>query len=244
MCCSDYSTTYGYLIGNQIKKSYDLDNITVDLSKLKIISLYGGEPLQSPNLKKLCAKISTAKPQIVNIVTSCAKPKKGNLDALKSLNAKINFRISIDAPQDLNQWIRGYNIDDWLETFQELKSIGSINWQITIGNYNIFALPECLDYLESIMPDKDILPNMVFHPSECAVSQLPNYLKSIIREKLLNYKSQFNNQNVISTALELLDKDQTIEWNKCKEFINYIPNLRRSTNTIDYWLEKYLTNIK
>lgn len=239
MCNKDASTTVGYLLNNQVKKSFDLDSIDNQLKTLKYISILGGEPLQSPNLKKFCQKLNKSNLKQVNILTSCAKPTQGNIEALEALETKINFRISIDGPQDLNQWIRGYKYKDWIETFEKLQRIGTINWQVTLGSYNVFALPECFNYLETLLPNKNILPSIVYYPDECHIKQLPPEYKIKIKNKLLKYSAKFNQIDITKTALELLNLESTLDWTICKEYINRLPKLRGESLTIDYFLDNF-----
>lgn len=240
MCNSGNSTTIGYLLGNHFKNSFDLDTLDSNIHSLKWITIYGGEPLQSPNLIKLCDKLKISNVQHLNILTSLANPVKANLMALESLHIPINFRISIDGEQSLNEWIRGYNKKDWLSTFKIIQNLGTYNWQVTVGNYNIFALPECLDYLEILAPKRDVLPSIVNWPEECSAKELPFEIKEQINNKLLNYRSLPNNRHIINTALEQLNQNQNLDFDQCKNYINKLPKLRGSSKDFDFWLQHYL----
>lgn len=240
MCTEDHSTTIGYLRKKQVKKSFDLDSIDSQLESLEYITILGGEPLQSPNLNKFCQKLKKSNLKHVNILTSCAKPTQGNIEVLKSLETNLNFRISIDGPQELNQWIRGYKYKDWIETFEKISKIGTINWQITAGNYNIFALPECLDYLETLSSYKSVLPSIINWPEQCHIRQLPDKEKIIIQDKLSQYSTKFNQRDIISVSLELLEMEASLDWNDCKEYINCLPKLRGESLDIDYFMNSYL----
>lgn len=242
MCSASNSTTIGSLLKAQVKTSFNLDTIDLHLESLRWITLLGGEPLQSSNLSNLCAKLKRAKKlEHVNIITSLAKPTKGNIQALSQLDVPLNFRVSIDGDHELNTWIRGYKEKDWLETYSKIERLGTISWQITLGSYNVFALPECLQYIETLKADVNILPCIVYDPQECCIKQLDSDLKNKTKIKLDRYKKTIYNYRLINTALELLKMDSTIDWNECKKYINRIPFLRNESKDIDYFIKKYLT---
>ena len=244
MCNANNSTTIGYLLDNQIKTNFKFETLESHLKSLRWVSIYGGEPLQSPNLIKLCNLLQQSeKLEHLNIITSLAKPLKGNLQALKDLHIPVNFRISIDGEQELNSWIRGYKEKDWIDTFNSVKLIGSINWQITLGGYNIFGLTKCLDYVQSLVPNTDILPCIVNTPIECGINQLPDNLKKVIKQDIINYSPNYYTNSILKTALELLDQQPTLDWEQCKKYINRLPSLRKELNNFDYFIKKYMPNM-
>ena len=170
--------------------------------------------------------------------------KKNNIDALLSIGVPVNFRISIDGPQDLNEWIRGYKQRDWIKNFNIIKNCGTVNWQITLGNYNIFALPECLDYVETLMPRKNVLPCIVENPRQCSVAEIPEHIKDKIRTKLQNYSTMPNNYRIVNTAIELLNSNNSLNWEECKIEIEKLPLLRGENLNLDYFIKKYLDQLK
>ena len=240
MCNKDNSTTIGYLLKDQVKREWSLDYLDEHLPNLQWISILGGEPLQSPRLPVLCEKLKKHNVKEINIITSLANIKKSNVDALMSVGVPINFRISIDGPQDLNEWIRGYKQDSWIKNFNIVKNCGTINWQITLGNYNVFALPECLDYIETLMPRKNVLPCIVENPKQCAVAEIPQYIKDKIKIKLEKYNAMPNNYQIINTAIELLNSTNSLKWEECKIEIEKLPFLRGETLDLNYFIKKYL----
>jgi hypothetical protein len=240
MCNETNSSTIGFLLKNQFKNKSNLDSLDEHLSSIQFIKILGGEPLQSPRLAILCEKLKKTSIKSINLVTSISKVKKANLEALKSVGVPISFRISLDGPADLHDWIRGSDRNDILKNFELVKQVGAITWIVSIGNYNIFALPECLDYIETLSPNKNVLPNIVNYPEECKVSHLPEEIKFKAKEKLLKYSRIPTNNYAVKTALELLDNTSTLDWAQCLKKIEHLPNLRKETNNLNYFIEKYL----
>ena len=240
MCEPAYSSAIGFLLKKQTKVQFNLDTLDTHLDTIRHISILGGEPLQSPNLVKLCEKLKESKLDSVNILTSLNTCKKDNINALLSLNTRLNFRVSIDGPHDLNEWIRGCDKDYWLRSLEEIQKIGTVNWQVTLGNYNIFALTECLDYLEQTIPNQNVLPSIVYSPKQCAVAELPDIIKEQTRIKISSYKTKPNNTYIVRTALELLSSAPSLDWNHCKSHIERLPRLRGETVGIEHFIEKYL----
>ena len=237
MCNPDHSSTVGYLLKKQVNRQFDINTLDGYIDSLRRVSILGGEPLQSPLFAPLCDKLKDSSVTHVNIITSLAKPLKGNIEALKNIKGHLNFRISIDGPHDLNEWIRGNKQAAWISTFEEIKNLGTINWQVTLGNYNVFALVECLDYLEALIPNRDFLPSIVTSPEPLRVAQLPQAIKDIAKEKLLG--SKHINKYIVMTALELLDIPASLDWKQCKESIEHLPKLRKELLDFDYFVKKY-----
>jgi wyosine [tRNA(Phe)-imidazoG37] synthetase (radical SAM superfamily) len=239
-CDPHHSTTIGYLFGNQVKYNWNLDQLDSVLPTVEHLTISGGEPLQSPRLIELCKKLKNYNIKSISVPTGLAKIKQQNIDALVELGIPVLCRVSIDAPWKLNEWIRGCDQLDWEENFKQVSNQFSIAWQITIGSYNVFALPECLDYIETLAPYKHIQPSPIITPVSHAVKQLPQELKDKIKIKLLNYKPNHNAIEIIKTSLSLLEEASSLDWNQCVSKIEKLPKLRNNNTSLLEFIEHYL----
>ena len=239
-CDAHHSTTIGYLLGNQIKFNWDLDQLDSILPTVEYLTISGGEPLQSPRLIELCKKLKNYNIKEISIPSGLANIKNQNIEALVDLGVPIRCRVSIDAPWKLNEWIRGCEQSDWENNFKQVNNWFSIAWQVTVGSYNVFALPECLDYIETLTLFKHIQPSPIITPESHAVKQLPQELKDKIITKLLNYKPKHNAVEIVKTALALLDAPATLDWNYCISKIETLPKLRNNNSSLSKLIEHYL----
>ena len=238
-CSPKQSTTIGHLLGQPIRLSWDLNLLDPYLGSIEHMTISGGEPLQSPRLVDLCTKLSNTQIKTIAIPTGLAKVRTQNIQALKNLNKPIYCRVSIDAPWPLNEWIRGCDQDDWLRGYDQVNSF-NIAWQITIGAYNIFALPELLDYIETVNPNRHIQPSPIIWPESMNSKQLPKHIKQQIIDKLLSYTPRPNAKEIIDTALNLLREPPTLDWERCQSDIERLPSLRGCTETLDDFFKRYL----
>lgn len=239
MCHEEVSTTYGHLTGKFVEKTWDIDSLDEHLDSVVSISILGGEPLQTPKLQSFCSKLKGKSIKQINVLTGLSKIKKRNIDALVDTGIPLNFRVSIDAPWGLNEWIRGCDYNDWLSNLELVRRAGTVNWQVTLGAYNIFALAECLDYLETLIPGRNILPSIVYEPQQCQVKQLPASVKEIVKNKLQRYSLTDYNKDIIATALELLTGTATMPWKDCVASMENIPQLRGNFKTLESFIEYF-----
>jgi MoaA/NifB/PqqE/SkfB family radical SAM enzyme len=239
-CDPLHSTTIGNLLNNPKKYEWDLDKLDPYLDTIEYVTISGGEPLQSPRLIDICKKLKKSPIKSISIPTGLANIKTRNVDALLELGIPIHCRVSIDAPWPLNNWIRGCDKNDWLENFYTVKELFTIAWQITLGSYNVYALPECLDYIETLSSNKHIQPSPVFNPQSHAVRQLPTDLKEIIYKKLISYTPTANSMEIVKTAADLLQVESSLSWEHCIEQIEKIPQLRKDNRTLNSFIKHYL----
>ena len=239
--CNPYnSTKIGSLLGNQIKQSWDLNKLDTVLPTVECLTISGGEPLQSHRLIELCNKLKNYNIKEIGIPSGLSKIRSLNINALKDLGIPVKCRVSIDAPWGLNEWIRGCEESDWLANFEKVSNQFNIAWQITIGAYNVFSLPECLDYIETLSKHKHIQPSPVIRPETHSVKQLPQELKDKIKNKLLNYKPSFNAVEIIKTSLALLEEPSTLNWDHCVSKMETLPKLRNNNIPLLEFIEHYL----
>lgn len=238
-CSPKQSTTIGQLLGQPIRLSWDLNLLDPYLDSIECLTVSGGEPLQSPRLVELCKKLSNTNLKTIAIPTGLSRIKQQNIQALEQLNIPVNCRVSIDAPWPLNSWIRGCKQEDWLSNFELVKSF-NLSWQITLGAYNVFALPELLDYIETLNPNGHIQPSPIIWPESMSPRQLPEDLKLQTLAKLEAYTPKANAREIVATAVSLLKMPSTLEWSECQIEIEKLPRLRGDQSRLTDFLKSYL----
>lgn len=268
MCGSHFSTTIGNLLKSADIKTYhrfveiskehpinsstNFNSLENRISDLEVVHLYGGEPLISPSFRKFIDIVSqSSKLRLLTMSTGLKQIKESNLEFIveKISKEKISATVSLDAPLDLNHWIRGIDETEYLKNFSLLSQyIRPSGFQTTIGSYNVFALPECLDTIKSVWQGDGyplMMSSPIIAPEELRPCQLPQELKDRIIKKLKSYIQSGNcpyyGTNLINTGIELLSQKATRDWEECLEYMHTLPRLRGQTETFDYWINKYLS---
>jgi len=268
MCGSHFSTTIGNLLKSANIKTYhrfieiskenpinsktDFAGLKNHLADLEIVHLYGGEPLLSPNLIKFINIVSQApKLKKITMSTGLKQIKQSHLDFLKekSLADKVSATVSIDAPLDLNNWIRGIDQDEYVKNYTMLTNYVNISgFQTTVGAYNVFALPECVETIKTLwkfLQTPIIMSSPIIAPEELRPSQLPQELKDKVKAKLLAYRNSENCPSyakvLINTGIDLISRPATKKWDDCVSYMQTLPALREQQETFEYWTEKYLS---
>jgi MoaA/NifB/PqqE/SkfB family radical SAM enzyme len=267
MCGSHFSTTIGNLLKTADIKTYhrfveinkehpinsksNFEEIENHLNDLEVVHLYGGEPLMSPNFRKFIDIISNApKLKTLSFSTGLKQIKESHIQAIKEQlpQCSIYATVSIDAPLDLNYWIRGIDETEYREKFTLLSTyVKPTGFQITIGVYNVFALPECIDTIKKLWAGTKVptlMSSPIIAPEQLRVAQLPEEIKQQIRDKLNAYLTSSDCPKfaieLIRTGIELTNAPPSLEWSKCVEYMQTLPALRNQTETFDFWINKYL----
>ena len=238
MCTEYNSTTIGNLRNNRIKQTWDFSQI--EFNELELLTITGGEPLQSNKMDELCKKLLTAPLKEIHVITSLYQIREKNLLALESVNKPLSFRISIDGPWDLYSWIRGIEYDNWMSNLEKIRR-HKISWQITIGSYNVFALPETLDFIETLVPNSNIQASIVLGPNPAfCITGMPIELKQKIKDKIERYTVRPNNQIIVQTALEQLSLHKDSDWEQSMKTIEELALLRGETRKLSSFIHQYL----
>jgi hypothetical protein len=266
MCGSHFSTTIGNLLKTADIKTYhrfvnfpkvavnsktNFEEIENYLSDLEVVHLFGGEPLMSPNFRKFIDIVSKApKLRILSFSTGLKKIKESHIQAIKEQLPHCNVypTVSIDAPLDLNYWIRGISEEEYIEKYALLsKYVNPSGFQITIGSYNVFALPECVETVKKLWTGKTspiFMSSPIISPFQLRVAQLPEEIKQQVRDKLNAYLISGDCPKfaveLIRTGIELTKAPPSLEWSKCVEYMQTLPTLRNQPETFDFWINKYL----
>jgi hypothetical protein len=241
----------GKFIPNRQLESIDFEKY---LSDLELIHFYGGEPLISPNLEKFLKNVARHCKKIrkISFSTGLKNVKKTNLELFKKYlpNCSLSANVSIDGPLDLNHWIRGIEEEEYKNNFKLLTKYSHISgFQITIGAYNFFAMPECVRTIENItknlLNQKDLIlmASPIIEPEILSVRQSPDHIKLKVNKKLESFLQEsriVNSIELIQTAINLSKDSSTMNWKDSLEYMQILPNFRNDPRDFYFWIEKYL----
>lgn len=213
---------------------------------VKKIHFTGGEPFLIKNHSEFLEKIIEA-----NRAQDIVIEYNTNLTVLPDSLIKLwpNFKrvqlgISIDGPPRLNEYIRnGLNHSTFERNLFKLDSLNLKNlvawFPLTLMNYNIFRIPETMNYLASLPLvnlnrhlGHDLLRiHALKNPSFLCVENLPEELKEKVRSEYIAFLNMLPSNKILQKyqdqvrenlnfILKLLDKkgEQENNWEK---FIQY-----------------------
>jgi len=241
----------GKFIPNRQLESIDFETY---LSDLELIHFYGGEPLISPNLEKFLKNVSQYCKKIrkISFSTGLKNVKESNLKLFKKYlpNCLLSANVSIDGPLDLNHWIRGIEEEEYVNNFKLLTKHGHVSgFQITVGAYNFFAVPECIRAIERItknlsnQKDLILMASPIMYPEILSVKQVPNQIKAKGVKKLESFLKEpvlINSAELIQTAINLSKNPSTVDWKDSLEYMQILPKFRNDHRNFQYWIDKYL----
>jgi hypothetical protein len=192
----------------------------------------------SPKLKEL----------VVNTGLKQIKPQW--FQKLVDLPRQINIQllISMDAPLEYNNWIRGCSEQEFLDAYQLIKAnkdrFDRISYQAVIAAYNVFSLPDWIEQVQQLSGESKpyFSSSTVWDPVEVAAWQLPPDLKAQTIDYLTSRlaTAPSSGRHVLNTALELLKKPATVEWATAVERMELLPRKRGNTTDLNHWIARYL----
>ena len=194
--------------------------IDVALPKITHLTFFGGEPfLMKSTWKILKAAIEKNVNQNINLAfdTNCTIWDKEKADLLGKFK-EVTIRLSIDDIENRFEylrypakWITVLSNFDQIKKWQE-KSFHNrkILINLTVSAYNIWYLPEIINFLEK--KNLDILINPVIEPESINIQNIPQEVKKDILKKLRSYNFKDDKQiqinKLINYYLALPDRDK------------------------------------
>jgi len=225
----------------------DFDQLDGQLADLEILHLFGGEPLISPNLEKLITMIRQQSPKFrqITLSTGLCRIKERNVALLADLGVEVLCNVSLDGPMLLNSWIRGITDSEFTQGWNLLlkyaPNIRITGFQTTLGSYNVFALPELMDFIQSLwsLPKPPyIMSTVILRPDELHPRQLLPQYKSAVIAKLRDYSvtAPIWTRELFRTALFALGQTVTKPWDQVQSRLNAYAGWRGDTAT---WQDQY-----
>jgi hypothetical protein len=270
-CGPHFSHTLGRLAASQLPQvreqvgvesagtqQVDLAKLDGQLAHLEILHLFGGEPLFSPNLVDLIKLCQEQAPRLrrISLSTGLTRIKESHVSLLNDLNIEVYLNVSLDGPMELNSWIRGITPEEFTSSWDMIDRYPNVRisgFQTTIGAYNVFALPEYLEFLHAIWPTTRaarlhgqlrpvLMSTLILNPAQLSPRQLPPEFKKQIKPKLISAKQTSPGwaKELFSTAIFNLDLPSTHDWPVCLNRLNAYPAWRGETTSWEDMWHKYM----
>jgi hypothetical protein len=270
-CGPHFSTTIGKLADAQPKhiverikleqhgtQQIDLAQLDGQIGALEVLHLFGGEPLFSPALIPLIKMCQAQSPRLrrISLSTGLTRIKESHVALLDQLGIEIHVNVSLDGPMELNSWIRGITPEEFKSSWNMLLRYPNITitgFQTTIASYNVFALPEYIDFVYELWTSTSgrfvrrakepyIMSTIILSPEVLSPKQLPPEYKQRCQDKLKQTQltSPKCTQEFLKTALYSLDQESTCDWNASLNRLNAYPSWRGNSDTWHTMWSRYM----
>ncbi len=176
----------------------DYDNVLKNFDypeyfqNLKGIALQGGEPLMAKRNIMVLEKMVEwgLASQITIDLSTNGTIISPQIRSLIEKFRQVDLYISIEAPGDLYQYIRGdnqFSIKDLEKNLIEFREISNLNLSFAVTSciYNILHLSSLLDWYEQVREPSDelVMSNTVVRPEYLSFQILPRELKDLAYDK-------------------------------------------------------------
>lgn len=226
------------------KNKVDIEKFKGSFSNARSITITGGEPLIDEDCLTLIkmVKDESLKLRNINFSTNMTKLNYNLLKELSSINANIQFSISIDGPPHINEYIRTGTV--WKDVLDNIKYIRKNHPRFllainsTVSILNVGYIPETLEFFNSLEKEvgtkfrhlmiSPVLDKPFLHPSI-----LPDTVRNMYIKKLTDYNGDPKipeSKNLILTGINML---QATPRSTMTEFLNYISEFDKVAGT-DY----------
>ena len=206
------------------------------------LEFYGGEPLlDKPTLVLLEKLIASGQSKEITLFynTNCVTEITNQQFELWNQFKSIEFNCSVDDIDHRFHYIR--HPGQWQDFLDNLQKIRDYNWNIplqttaitTVGNLNVFYLPEIIDTLEKL--NLKVYLNTIHNPDWYDIRYLPMPIKDRIADKL----KQSKQVNQFKFVLNYLKENENLEnWEKFKTWTKMKDQYRKE-HFVDVYPEFY-----
>ncbi len=226
-----------------------LKNLTYEqASSVRVLQYSGGEPLISREQFELTSKFADQFGHQIHLRYSTnlnnLNFEKYDVLSLWRKFKNVHVKVSADGIDDVYEYIRvGGSFTTLVENLNRLKEaqIPGLNMAVgfTTQSYNIFQLPETVDFYSSLIGKNHITTFLLYEPAFMCVDNMPDKIKVKVIDKLKKSSWDFSDkisflENSPQTELSLKRWDQ---------FLNYTDEMERKYNItrgFNFLLDKYL----
>lgn len=224
------------------------DNINELSATLKIIQYSGGEPLISREQFELTTLIGEKFGEKVQLrystnLNNLIFEKYDVIELWKKFK-HVHVKISIDGIFDVYDYVRvGGKFDTLVRNLERLKKVNLPNIDIAIGfttqAYNVYQLPEFLDFFTAYIDRPRISTHLLYTPQFMCVDSMPQDLRHKIAQKL---RLSPWGLEPIANYLERVEETEKTKkmWNR---LLNYTNDMEAKYGIKDGYqslLQKYL----
>lgn len=236
----DYKKQIKFYQGNWKETSPVWDNISKNISSLKQIDFYGGEPFMVKKNWQLLdkgIKEGYGKGQVLHFNTNGTYYVDEHIEILKKYR-KVLISLSIDDIEDRFEYERSGGV--WSEVSENIKKFFILGQEfknidvvvcITINNLNVYYIPEVTEYLDNM--GMHYYVNFLHGPPYYNVTNIRENIKQKIVEKYKTFIEHKNpNQQTVESLNRVLDFMQgqlstNNHWNDFVETTKKVDDYRK-----------------
>lgn len=210
-----------------------------DLSHVQYLKIIGGEPMmEQDRFINLLDRIDLPNCKIQICTNGTQKIRPELIHRLRRANAVL-IAVSMDGIGSINDWCRWpskwADQESHIKEYDDLfKNDGNIylHFHHCISVFNVFDLPETVEYVLTTWPDWKIQWDWVDTPSWQNVSVLPQIAKNKIEQQLSKYASQIATDrlcgiNPYQDTLNKMKHRSNIDWKTCVQMTQQLARERQ-----------------
>jgi MoaA/NifB/PqqE/SkfB family radical SAM enzyme len=187
------------------------------IPQCSVIDFYGGEPLlveKSWEILDKCVLDGYSYDQEIHFNTNATMYLNTKQEtALKNFK-KVNISLSIDGIGEKFEYMRypgKWNTAlDVIEKYSNLSKQNDhirIDFCYTVSIYNIWDIVEFDMFVREHYPNIRIYYNMLFHPTQFSITNIPEEIKLVVSKRLLDYSDKLTNiTNMLNTSVHNLQE--------------------------------------
>jgi sulfatase maturation enzyme AslB (radical SAM superfamily) len=215
-------------------------------NQLTVVQYSGGEPLISDEQLDFTQTILKYKPENIHLryatnLTHLSYKNVSYPEIWKHFK-KVNVKVSIDGLDDVYNYIRvGSQFEKIVSNIKKLQDFNLPNLSLSIGfttqAYNLYQLPEFLDYFEKIIPRQAITTHLLHSPKMMMIDVYPEE----IRKKLIR---KIETRVDLAPMVSLLKKTPPNEkyWKSLCLYTKEMENKYSIESGFHFLLQKYLAD--
>jgi sulfatase maturation enzyme AslB (radical SAM superfamily) len=185
-----------------------------DLSRLTELKLKGGEPLlEQETICEILEYINQIQGSLsglrVDIISNGTVSMSKDLLKILDICKLVKFKISMDGIGEINDYQR--TDCNWQLVKENLlfhQSDRADNWLLDVINtwslLNVRHATECFSWMHQHLPRYDKISNLVYHPKQLAVRNLPDHLKQIVMADLQDFTQLDHVKNIADQKKHLI----------------------------------------
>lgn len=226
-CSSNYSSAWAALSKKEIILNQIEDNVlnTLDFSRIKMLSLLGGEPLYDKNVFSILNKllINNNTDCFISLITNGSVTLTSKQVEFLSKFKNLDICVSVDGIGRVFEYLRyPLNWADLLKNIEQYKTIcGQVSISYSISNLNILYYKETTDWFKN--NNLNFNHNVIKFPEYFSVNSLPEYIKDKIVDGRHLLRSHTENDELLFKKFltEIAQQDRL----KNISIKNYLPEL-------------------
>lgn len=204
------------------------------IPKCIMIDFYGGEPLlieRSWNILQQCVEDGYSKQQELHFNTNATIfLNDQQIETLKHFK-QVNISLSIDGIEEKFEYMRypakwntvAENIKKYSDLSKQYDHI-RVDFCYTVSILNIWDTIEFDSFVRNNYPGLGIYYNMLFTPKHFSITVIPEPVKTIVRQRLIDYSSDMHD----ITNMLFQEKHDVEQFNKLFDVLDMHDNYRNN----------------